>query len=166
VLPYGGPPEGVVAFFLGKYTHTLDDKNRVALPAKFRDELVGETNQVVAVFIGFSRCITVYPKKAAEDFMAYLEGKQFESKEKAAAFKRLLTSTASLVSMDDQGRITLTEEQRQWAGLSKKVVILGHSERIEIWDPDRFGQEVGKVDMEALSELAGEFFNESPNKKS
>lgn len=155
-----------MAVFLGKFVHTIDDKHRVSLPARFRDELAAEESNMVAIFIGFEHCLAVYPKKAAQDFKAFLDGKQFQSKEQAAAFKRLLTSTASLIPTDGQGRITLTEEQRQWAGLKKEIVIVGHFDRMEIWDPERFEGEVGKVDRDTMRDLAGEFFNDSKNTKS
>lgn len=160
-LPYPVPGGGSVALFLGKFEHTIDDKNRVSFPARFREELESEELPMLAVFIGDDHSIRIYPKKAAEIYKANFDRKQFEANKRASAFRRLLASTASSVRPDAQGRITLTSEQKKWAGLERDVVIVGNFERIELWDPKRFETQVAAVQDADINEMANEFFDDN-----
>lgn len=114
---------------LGEYQHSLDNKGRVILPAKFRDEL-GETCVATK---GLEKCLFVYPN----DEWKNIEGKLKQlplAKAEARAFVRFFFSGAAELECDKQGRVLLPGNLREYAGLDKDIVIIGVLNRIEIWD--------------------------------
>jgi MraZ protein len=115
--------------FLGTYSPRLDDKGRLFLPAKFRDELAGG----VVITRGQERCLFVFPRAT---FAAKAEELQSESLASKAArdYGRMFFSTASDEVPDKQGRVTVAQPLRDYAGLSKDCVVIGANTRLEIWD--------------------------------
>jgi len=115
--------------FIGEYYHSIDTKGRLAIPAKFRDDL--EKGAVVTR--GFDHCLFLYPMKewnALAEKIAALPFSQANSR----AFSRLLLAGAMDVQIDKQGRVILPDYLREYGGLSKKVVVAGLYNRLEIWD--------------------------------
>lgn len=118
---------------MGEYIHTLDTKGRLILPAKFRDEL----GQRFIATKGLDDCLFVY----AKDEWAILEEKLKRlplGKPEARAFVRFFFSGAAEVECDRQGRVLLPNNLREHAKLDKDVVVIGVSNRIEIWDKERW----------------------------
>ncbi len=115
--------------FIGEYKHNLDNKGRLAVPAKFRKIL--KTGAVVTR--GLDNCLFLYPKKEWEALAEKLS-KLPISQSKARAFSRLMLAGAADVEFDSQGRITLPEHLRKFANLKKKTIIAGLFDRLEIWD--------------------------------
>jgi MraZ protein len=117
--------------FLGLHERQLDDKGRVALPAAYRDDL---GDRCVLVF-GDSRCIEVH---AADAFEARAAELRDDVKRGAAtmARQRALAHSATLVTVDRQGRITIDERLRDFARipLSSKVIVTGNIDRVELWN--------------------------------
>lgn len=117
--------------FLGTYTPKLDDKGRLTLPAKFRDELRGG----VMITKGQDRCLYVFTRDAFGELAAKVASAPLTS-ESARAFQRNLFSGTDEQVPDGQGRIAVTPELRRYAGLSKDCVVTGVATRVEIWDAD------------------------------
>mgnify|MGYP003394843342 FL=1 len=115
--------------FIGEYSHNLDDKGRVAVPAKFRSLLKGGA----VVTRGLDNCLFLYSKKAWQELAVKL-AKLPISKANTRAFARLMLAGAMAVDFDNQGRIMLPEYLRKFAGLKKNLVIAGLYDRLEIWD--------------------------------
>lgn len=115
--------------FLGTHTPRLDDKGRLFLPAKFRDELAGG----VVITRGQERCLFVFPRAA---FAAKAEELQSASLSSRAArdYGRMFFSSASDEVPDKQGRVTVPQPLRDYAGLTKDCVVIGANTRLEIWD--------------------------------
>jgi MraZ protein len=115
--------------FLGTHTPRLDDKGRLFLPAKFRDELAGG----VVITRGQERCLYVFTRAA---FAAKAEELQHQSLGSKAArdYGRMFFSSASDEIPDKTGRVTLPQPLRQYAGLTKDCVVIGANTRLEIWD--------------------------------
>jgi MraZ protein len=115
--------------FLGTYTPRLDDKGRLFLPAKFRDELAGG----VVITRGQERCLYVFTRTA---FAAKAEELQSASLTSRAArdYGRMFFSSASDEVPDKTGRVTVPQPLRQYAGLTKDCVVIGANTRLEIWD--------------------------------
>jgi MraZ protein len=117
--------------FFGLHERQLDDKGRVALPAAYRDDL---GDRCVLVF-GDSRCIEVH---AADAFEARAAELRDDVKRGAAtmARQRALAHSATLVTVDRQGRITIDERLRDFARipLSSKVIVTGNIECVELWN--------------------------------
>ncbi len=115
--------------FIGEYNHNLDDKGRVAVPAKFRAVL----KKGAVVTKGLDNCLFLYSKNEWVDLAGKL-AKLPINKSNTRAFARLMLAGAMDVDFDNQGRIMLPEYLRKFAGLKKKVIIAGLYNRLEIWD--------------------------------
>jgi MraZ protein len=140
------------AMFLGEYQHTLDGKGRVSLPRRFRDA----TGSRLVVSKGFESSLAVY---TADGYAAFLDellsGGEFARDVRAV--RRHFTAGASEVEIDSAGRIPLTPALRQFAGLSRDVIIAGVGDHIEIWDAAAWAayeQEHAKTIEDAAEELA------------
>jgi MraZ protein len=115
--------------FLGTHTPRLDDKGRLFLPAKFRDELAGG----VVITRGQERCLYVFTRSAFAAKAEELQSAQLSSKA-ARDYGRMFFSSASDEVPDKTGRVTLPQPLRVYAGLSKDCVVIGANTRLEIWD--------------------------------
>jgi len=115
--------------FIGEYSHNLDAKGRVAIPAKFRIAL----KDGAVVTRGLDNCLFLYSKKEWRELAEKLASLPI-SQANTRAFARLMLAGAMDVDFDNQGRIILPEYLRKFAGLKKKVVIAGLYDRLEIWD--------------------------------
>lgn len=118
---------------MGEYHHNLDTKGRLIIPAKFRDQI---GNKVVFTR-GMEGCIFGYPI----DEWQKIESKMSQlplTKRSARKFTRLFYSGAMETEFDKQGRVTLTTTLKLHAALSKECVIVGVSNRIEIWSKTRW----------------------------
>ncbi|MFN8127028.1 MAG: division/cell wall cluster transcriptional repressor MraZ [Candidatus Nanopelagicales bacterium] len=114
---------------LGTHTPRLDDKGRVVLPAKFREELAGG----VVLTKGQDRCVVLWP---AEEFEKYATRLNEASRADAAvrSYLRVLFSGAFDQVPDKQGRISLPQGLRDYAGLDRDVVVAGNGATAEIWN--------------------------------
>ena len=115
--------------FIGEYNHSLDDKGRVAIPTKFRAAL--KTGAVVTK--GLDNCLFLYTKKEWSKIAQRLAALPF-NKANDRALARHFLAGAMDVEFDGQGRIVLPEYLRNFAGLSKKIIIAGLYNRLEIWN--------------------------------
>lgn len=134
--------------FLGEHNHTVDDKGRVFMPAKFREELA---DGMIAT-IGIDKCIFIYTKEEFSHFKAKLDAASITNKE-ARMFSRRIYGSASECECDKQGRIMLTPELRKYAGIEKDVKVVGVSTRIEVWDAAKWDME-NDYDNWDMDELA------------
>ncbi len=144
------PQEGavVVAMFVGVHERQLDDKGRLALPSAFRT-LLGDSCYLV---FGEERCINVIPRDEFEE-MANELMRQVRNKEISLNRQRALAHSASLVSLDKQGRVTLDEKMRTYARLSpsSRVVVSGNLDRAEVWSDELYD----RIAAAGRGELAG-----------
>lgn len=115
--------------FLGTHTPRLDDKGRLFLPAKFRDDL----SEGLVVTRGQERCLYVWP---SAEFRTFTEGLRRNSvtSRKDRDYSRMLFAGASAEIADRQGRVTLPAVLRTYAGLTRDCVVIGAYNRVEIWD--------------------------------
>lgn len=118
---------------IGQYEHTIDNKKRLALPAKFR----GELGDKVIVTKGVENCLVVYTEKEWEIMSGKL-GNLPISQSEARSFARIMLAGAMEVALDKLGRILVPDYLKDYAGLKKNVVICGLSTRLEIWDEEKW----------------------------
>jgi MraZ protein len=115
--------------FLCEFDHTIDDKGRLTLPAKFRPDL----GQSVVVTRGVDKCLFIFTLEEFQriaDRVGELPMTQAEGRE----FSRHFFSGASDVEVDKQGRILIPQNLREYAGLDGDVIVAGVNKRIEVWD--------------------------------
>ena len=117
--------------FLGTYAPKLDDKGRIILPAKFRDELAGG----VVMTRGQENCIYVFSTREFEELHEKIRQAPVTSKQ-ARDYLRVFLSGASAETPDKQNRITLPAPLRAYAGLDRDLTVIGAGNRAEIWAQD------------------------------
>ncbi|MEA1925713.1 MAG: division/cell wall cluster transcriptional repressor MraZ [Patescibacteria group bacterium] len=142
--------------FIGEYQHILDGKKRVAIPSKFRVKF----RKGAVVTRGLDKCLFVYPKSEWEAIAEKL-GTMPVGERKTRSFVRLMLAGAVDVDLDSQGRVLIPEYLKKYAKLSKRVIIAGLFNRIEIWDEkvwdaykrsaeknqDKIAEQLGKLGM-------------------
>jgi MraZ protein len=117
--------------FLGTHTPRLDDKGRLALPARFRAELADG----LVITKGQERCLFVFPMEEFHRVTAALRSAPLTARS-ARDYSRVFFASASQESPDAQGRITVPPTLRDYAGLTKECVVIGADTRVEVWDTD------------------------------
>jgi MraZ protein len=115
--------------FLGTHTPRLDDKGRLILPAKFRDELA----EGLVITKGQERCLYVFPMGEFQRIAGQLQATPVTHKA-ARAYGRVFFASAFDQVPDKQGRITVPPALREYAGLTRDCVVIGASSRVEVWD--------------------------------
>lgn len=112
---------------IGEYNQTIDAKGRVNVPVKFREDL----GCSFVVSKGLDNCVCVYPKNEWERFKQEL-GTVPSAKRRMLS--RFFYSGAEECDTDSQGRVLIPPKIREYAGLSKEIVVVGMSDKVEIWD--------------------------------
>lgn len=115
--------------FLGTHTPRLDDKGRLALPAKFRSDLEGG----LVITKGQERCLFVFPMAEFSRITTLLREAPVTQRS-VRDYSRVFFASASHEVPDSQGRITVPATLREYAGLSKDCVVIGANSRVEVWD--------------------------------
>ena len=133
--------------FMGEYNHTIDTKGRLIIPSKFREAL-GDTFVVTK---GLDGCLFVYDNEEWSAFEEKLKALPITNKE-ARQFVRFFLAGAAEVEVDEQGRILVPNILREFAQISKDVVLIGVATRIEIWSKERFEGMAAYEDMDEIAE--------------
>lgn len=127
--------------FLGSFERSLDEKGRLALPKAFRSQL-GESFILSKVADG--RCLGVWTEDEFNNVLQRLSADVRAGRQPQNQIRRF-TASAVGVSQDSQGRIIVPASLREWAGLDRTSVVIGASDRIEIWAPERW-DELNEID--------------------
>ncbi len=141
--------------FIGEYRHTIDEKGRLAIPAKFRQLL----KDGAVVTKGLDSCLFLYTKEEWKKLVDKLSALPI-SKANSRAFARLMLAGAMDVEVDRQGRAMIPEYLREFARMKKRVIVAGLYSRLELWDEKQWekykkGTESKSNDIaEELGELA------------
>ena len=139
--------------FFGTYNHTLDEKGRLIIPAKLRDEL----GSSFFVATGKDSCLYAYPQKDYEELLESYKSSIRDGNAEARNFVREMASSATIVEIDKQGRIVIPPELRELVGLEKDIVLLGVVEHVEIWDKER--RQAIKLSQKEFEELSEKMSN-------
>lgn len=121
--------------YIGQYAHGIDDKNRLFLPARFRDQ---RDDPHFIMTQGLESCLFLFPSDAWDALAQKLETLPLSNKIEERAFKRTLLAAASEVEADSQGRILVPQILKDYAGIRKDAVILGMLDHVEIWAKERW----------------------------
>lgn len=135
--------------FLGEYVYLIDEKKRLAVPPKFR-QLLGKKAVITR---GLDQCLFLYPAKEWGNLAEKLS-KLPLSQADARGFARLMLAGAMEVNLDNLGRILVPDFLKKYALLEKNVVILGLSNRIEVWDEKKWQEYKEKTEKE-VGDIAG-----------
>ena len=137
--------------FLGTHTPKLDDKGRLILPAKFRDELAD--GLVITRFQ--ERCLAIWPVATFVEVAQSIRGAT--SSQQVRDYQRMLASGASDETPDKQGRITIPPHLRAYSGLDRDCVVVGAINRVEVWDATTWEQYAAQKES-AYAEMDEEIF--------
>lgn len=121
--------------FIGEYQHTLDPKNRVIMPAKFREKL-GDSFVMTK---GMDNCLFIYANEEWRNVEEKLKSLPMTNKD-ARAFVRFFFAGASECDLDKQGRMVMPTHLKEYAKIDKDLVIIGVSTRIEIWSREEWNK--------------------------
>ncbi len=143
--------------FRGRFLHTIDEKGRIMIPAKFRDELRTRYDECLIV-TNFDGCLVAYPREEWHKLEEKLMQKSMVKRE-VKAFVRFFVSGATECSLDDQGRVLIPPPLREYAELERELVLAGMLNKIEIWNKQKWDHEIStsgqNIDQltEALADL-------------
>ena len=117
--------------FIGEYHHSIDDKGRLIIPSKFREEL----GEKFIVTRGIENCLFVYSEESWQKIVDKLETLPFTKKD-ARQFIRFFLSGASEAEFDKQGRINIPSPLITYANINKECIVIGTGDRLEIWSKE------------------------------
>jgi MraZ protein len=117
--------------FIGEHSHTIDNKGRLSIPAKYRESL----SEGVVVTRGLDHCLFLYTRTEWEKIAKRLSELPISQKS-SRAFSRLMLAGAWDAELDSQGRVIIPQYLRDYAGVSKHVIVAGLYNRVEIWHED------------------------------
>jgi MraZ protein len=129
--------------FLGEYEHTIDDKGRLAIPARFREQL----SAGVIVTRGFDACLIGFPRSYWDRLAQRVSSLPFGQNGTRDIQRRLFSAAADL-PLDRQGRILIPQNLRDFAGLGDQVVIAGLNEYFEVWSSTRWSEVLNGMDSD------------------
>lgn len=137
--------------FVGEYHHTMDEKGRLTIPSKFREEL----KETFIITRGLDHCLFIYSKEEWNQVVS--KYKELPNIKDARNFMRFFLAGASEVELDKQGRINIAAPLVQYAGLEKECIIIGVNDRLEVWSRNRW-EEFIKMNEDSFSDLADNLF--------
>ncbi len=146
------PPEteGLLErFFAGEFAHTLDEKGRLAIPAKFRSRF----KEGAVVTRWDPECLAIFPAAEWEAINADIRRKP-RTDPAVVRFQRFLVAGAHEADPDGQGRITIPQHLREWAGIQSEAIVVGVSRNLEVWEPGRWRAHLGQVESTIGETLA------------
>lgn len=140
--------------FHGEYEATVDQKGRFLLPGGLKKQLPeGEGRFILSR--GFEKCLTLYPLKSWEQIIAKISQlNDFDPK--VREFRRQFLGGATEVELDSAGRMLLPQTLKEFAGISKNIILAAALDRFEIWDAGKYKQLFEDFSPEAFSNLAAE----------
>ena len=141
-----------ISMFIGEYHHSVDDKGRLIIPSKFRDEL----GTKFIITRGIENCLFVYSLESWEKIVNKLETLPFTKKD-ARAFIRFFLSGASEAEFDKQGRINITSPLISYANITKECVVIGTGDRLEIWSEESWNDFFASA-KDSMSDIAENLF--------
>lgn len=136
--------------FMGEYEHAIDDKGRIIIPTKFREQL----GEHFVLTLGSDGCLYIYPMQDWEEFAAKL--KDLPGTKEARQAQRYFLAGAVECEPDKQGRVGIPQRLREHAGITKEVVSVGMLNKIEIWSKEKWDESNSLESIDSITDnLAG-----------
>ncbi|MEW5693200.1 MAG: division/cell wall cluster transcriptional repressor MraZ [Candidatus Hydrogenedentota bacterium] len=134
-------------FFAGENEQTIDDKNRIILPAKYRRQL----GKKMMLTKGLEKCLYIFPKNQWENFLENLINKYGEMLKDARLLRRYFAANSEILKIDSQNRILIPKKYKEFANIKKVIVIAGILNRVEVWAKDEWEKEMELSEKKAVS---------------
>ena len=142
---------GVIFMFMGEFHHTVDNKGRLIIPSRVREDLGDQ----FIVTRGLEKCLFIYPKNEWNSIIQ--KYKQLPDTKDRRYFMRIFLSGATICELDKQGRINIPIPLLEYASLEKDCIIIGVDERLEVWSKERWDAFITENE-ENLSDIADNLF--------
>jgi len=136
-------------YFAGEFAHALDEKGRLAVPAKFRARF----KEGAVVTRWMNECLAVFPTSEWESINAEIR-KRPRTDRTVQTFVHFLVGGAHEADLDAQGRIGIPAHLRHYADIGDEVIVLGANDRLELWQPDRWHARLAQVEGSISDSLA------------
>ncbi len=132
---------------VGRYDQNIDAKGRVNIPSKFRSSL-GET---FIVAVGDEKCVNIYPLSEWDAFMERVNSVPTEDR---AMIMRYIQRSSAECDLDSQGRVVIPPQIREYAGLTREIVVVGVHKKVEVWSLDNWSEYTEQsFDMDKISDI-------------
>ncbi len=144
--------------FRGRYEHTIDQKGRLSIPAHFRELLSDHYKEEKLIVTNLDQCLWAYPVKEwnkVEDKIAALP----QMKPEVKALQRFFVSAAAECPLDPNGRIVVPTTLRNYGAITKDVVLVGMTNRIEIWSKERWQKVAEQAEKDIASNMGDQLAN-------
>ncbi|PIZ71633.1 MAG: cell division/cell wall cluster transcriptional repressor MraZ [Candidatus Portnoybacteria bacterium CG10_big_fil_rev_8_21_14_0_10_40_22] len=139
--------------FIGEYSHTIDNKGRLAVPVKFRTKLA----EGAVITRGLDNCLFLYPRDEWQKMADKLSNLPI-SQANTRGFARMMLAGAMDVKIDSQGRVLVPDYLRRFANLKKEIIVAGLFNRLEVWDSTAWDKY--RTDVETRSQEIAEKMGE------
>ena len=140
--------------FMGEFHHNVDEKGRLIIPSKFRNDL---GNKFI-ITRGIEKCLFIYSLDEWNRIIDKLKELPFTRKD-ARTFMRMFLSGATECELDNNGRINIPNPLKEYANIQKEVIVIGVNERLEIWSNEGFNNFFND-NIDNFDEIAEGLFNE------
>jgi transcriptional regulator MraZ len=144
-----GRPRQLETYFAGEFSHALDEKGRLAVPAKFRARF----KEGAVVTRWTNECLAVFPTSEWEAINAEIR-KRPRTDRAVQTFVHFVVGGAHEADLDAQGRISIPAHLREYAGLAGDAIVIGANDRLELWEPDRWHARLAQVEGSISDSLA------------
>jgi MraZ protein len=131
--------------FRGQYEHSLDSKDRLTVPARFRDQL----SEGIVLVAGLDPCVEVYPEQGYEKFTARFLSELNRLGRTGRMMYRRFNASAQDESLDSAGRVRVARHLIEHAGLGGPCMVVGVDDHFEVWNPDRWTEHYAELDEQA-----------------
>lgn len=142
--------------FIGEYHHSIDEKGRIIIPSKLRDEL----GKQFILTRGLDGCLFIYNKNEWDNVIS--KYKELPNIKEARNFMRFFLSGATYCEFDKQGRINIPSPLINYASLIKECIIIGVNDRLEIWSKENWESFVSENEQ-SFSDMADHLFSSNLN---
>jgi MraZ protein len=126
--------------FIGHHAYSLDSKGRVSIPSDFREVLVERYDEKLVLMKHYDQCLVAYPLEEWQKLDEKISALP-ASDPMVTRYLRQFYSSAKVCELDKQGRVLVPSALKAHAGLSRDVILIGMSNKIEIWDPEAWKKE-------------------------
>lgn len=141
--------------FSGSHQLTIDEKGRVAIPARYRQQLADSCGGQLMITRGPKPCLELYPRHEFDRLADDIDS--MEDREQADLLMEAFIGSASEAEIDKQGRVLLPPILRRNAGLNGAAVLMGQLRRFDLWPEDRWNERFGEPSVERVQQLTDAF---------
>ena len=141
--------------FSGVSNLNLDSKNRIAIPAKYRDVILNEHDNRLVITLESAKCLLIYPESIWEVVRNKVQNLPNSVHPLVKSYQRLVLGHAETLELDKTGRILLPATLRQMIGLSNELALVGMGDKFELWDKVKWDEETSQALQASAEDLAG-----------